>query len=264
MTSKILGISRTKIYYRKKLLTRDLSLKDEIEKLHEFHPAYGHKRVAIALKIGKNRILRVMHKFNLKPPRRRIKRYYTTKSVNQTSYTNLIRNIEATRPSQIYVCDLTYIKYQGKFIYLGTVEDIFTREIVSADLSNKHDSNLALSIAEGALKKSIPKIFHTDQGTEFMAQRVTNFLESKSVKVSVSDKGSPWQNGFKESFYSRFKDENADLNRFEDLGELVEEIYSFINYYNNYRIHTSLRMSPAQFKQNLVESLYEKSGTWHY
>ena len=202
-----------------------------------------------------------MHKFNLKPPRRKIKRFYTTRSVNQTSYTNIIKNIEAKFPSQIYVSDLTYIKHQGKFIYLGTVEDIFTREVISADLSIKHDSNLVLSVVKLALDKSIPDIFHTDQGSEFMAQSVTSFLESNNVRVSVSDKGSPWQNGFKESFYSRFKDENGDLNRFEDLGELIEEIYSYINYYNKYRIHTSLKMSPYQFKQNLSESCLENMGT---
>lgn len=90
-----------------------------------------------------------------------------------------------------------------------------------------------------------------------MAQKVTSYLEDNKVKVSVSDKGSPWQNGFKESFYSRFKDENADLNRFDDLGELIEEIYSYINYYNTYRIHTKLRMSPFQFKAKLVETVLD-------
>jgi len=258
---EILGFNRSSLYYKSQLEEKDLKLKSEIENLHKLNPAYGHKRVAIALQLGHNRALRVMHKFNIKPPRRRVKKFYTTKSVNQTSYTNLIRNIEASMPSQIYVSDLTYIKYQSKFIYLGTIEDIYTREVVSADVSIKHDSDLVLSIVKEALDKSTPDIFHTDQGSEFMAQKVTSFLESKNVKVSVSDKGSPWQNGFKESFYSRFKDENGDLNRFEDLGELIEEIYSYINYYNKYRIHTSLKMSPIQFRQKLLENVSEFSGT---
>jgi putative transposase len=258
---EILGFNRSNLYYKSQLTDKDLKLKVEIEKLHEFHPAYGHKRVAMALEIGHNRALRVMRKFDIKPPRRKIKKFYTTQSVNQTSYTNLIRNIEAKKPSEIYVTDLTYIKYQGKFIYLGTVEDIFTKEIVASNLSVRHDSELALSIAKEALTKSTPKIFHSDQGSEFMARKVTSFIESRSVQVSVSDKGSPWQNGFKESFYSRFKDENGDLNRFEDLGELVEEIYNYINYYNKYRIHTNLKMSPYQFKLKLLETVSEKTGT---
>ena len=71
----------------------------------------------------------------------------------------------------------------------------------------------------------------------------------------MSDKGSPWHNGRKESFFGRFKDENGDLNRFETLSELVEYIYKQIYYYNNYRIHTSLKMSPVNFKQKIQRIL---------
>jgi len=67
----------------------------------------------------------------------------------------------------------------------------------------------------------------------------------------VSDTGSPWQNGYSESFFSRFKDETGDLNRFEDLGELTEYVYQYIHYYNNDRIITELKMSPIKFKQSM-------------
>jgi len=96
-----------------------------------------------------------------------------------------------------------------------------------------------------------------------MARIVTNYPENYGVKVSVSDKGSPRQNGYKESFFGRFKEENGDLNRFESLGELIEEIYSYINYYNNYRIHTALKMTPSEFKRRFQDAdmLSQKSGT---
>lgn len=106
-----------------------------------------------------------------------------------------------------------------------------------------------------------PEIFRTDQGSEFMAQAVTSFLEKNRVRVSVSDKGSPWQNGYKESFFGRFKDENGDLNRFETLGELVGEIYAYIHYYNHLRIHTGLKMPPVRFKQQYLEGVSQKSGS---
>ena len=166
------------------------------------------------------------------------------------------------RPNQIYVSDLTYLKFHRKNIYLATVEDIFTREIVAAEISDKHDSNLVLTVVKKAIaQNNHPEFFHTDQGSEFMAQNVTGYLQSHNVKVSVSDKGSPWQNGFKESFFGRFKDENGDLNRFETLGELVEEIYFALYDYNHFRIHSRLKMSPFQFKQKFIESLSEKTGT---
>lgn len=241
---------------------KDKILIEQIKEVHKVHKAYGYPRVAMDLKINKKRTQRVMAKYDIRPPRRRVKKFSTTQSINQTSYTNLIKDIEATKPYEILCTDLTYIKFQGRFIYLGTVEDIFTREILSANLSDKHDSELAFSITKEAIKKSNgnTQIFHSDQGSEFMAQSVTSFIESNNVKVSVSDKGSPWQNGYKESFFSRFKDENGDLQRFKTLGEFAEEIYSYISYYNKYRIHTSLKMSPVQFKAKLVETVLDKRG----
>ena len=64
----------------------------------------------------------------------------------------------------------------------------------------------------------------------------------------MSRKSSPWENSFQESFYSNFKLDLGQTNRFDTLPELVEEIYQKIYYYNNKRIHTELKMSPIQFK----------------
>lgn len=176
----------------------------------------------------------------------------------------MIKTLAVNRPNQVFVSDLTYLKSDNKNIYLATVEDIFTREIIAAEISDQHDSKLALKTIKQAVNSHRhPEIFHTDQGSEFMAQIVTNYLENSQVKVSVSDKGAPWQNGYKESFFGRFKDENGDLDRFETLGELVEEIFSYISYYNNLRIHTSLKMSPAQFKRRSqdTDTMLKKAGT---
>lgn len=238
--------------------------KKAVEDCHQVNPAYGHKRVALALAWGHNKARRIMAKFGLKPPRRKAKKIWLTRSIDSHHYTNLIKNLAPIRPNQVLVSDLTYLKFQGKFIYLATIEDVFTREIVSAEISNQHDSSLALRTIKRAIDSyNHPEIFHTDQGSEFMAQIVTDYLEKHGVKISVSEKGSPWQNGYKESFFGRFKEENGDLNRFETLGELIEEIYAYIFYHNNLRIHTSLKMSPAQFKRHIqdADTLLKKSGT---
>lgn len=249
---------------------KDLQIKQNIEQLHLIHPAYGHKRLAMALGHGPKRILRIMHKFGIKPPRRRIKSHYLTKSASNHSYTNLIQGLVPSVPNQVLASDLTYLEYQGKFVYLATVVDIFTREVVGTGISQKHDSHLALSVIKNAIEnikietqnnnQNTP-IFHSDQGTEFMAQIVTNFLEQNNIKISVSDKGSPWQNPFQESLFDKFKNDIGDINRFETLGELVAEIYAYIHYYNHLRIHTSLKMPPALFKQKFSESVSEIMGT---
>lgn len=219
LLASLLNLPRKKIYYQGTLEIKDIALKKAINDLHKIHPAYGHKRVALALKWGKNRARRIMAKYGIKPPRRKGQKLWLTRSISSHHYTNLLKDLVANRPNQIFVSDLTYLPYQGKNVYLATVEDIFTREIVYAEISDKHDSSLALATIMGAinngLDQKLPEIFHCDQGSEFMAEIVTGFLESKGIKISVSDKGSPWQNGYKESFFGRFKDESGDLNRFE-------------------------------------------------
>jgi transposase InsO family protein len=68
----------------------------------------------------------------------------------------------------------------------------------------------------------------------------------------MSEKGCPWENGYQESFYDKFKIDLGDPNRFHDLGELVYEIYRTIYVYNTTRIHTALRMSPKQFAEKIA------------
>jgi len=68
----------------------------------------------------------------------------------------------------------------------------------------------------------------------------------------MSKKGSPWQNGFQESFYGNWKVDVGDVNRFGSLGELTAEIYKSIYYYNNLRIHTALGCAPKTFAEKIA------------
>lgn len=246
--AEALGISRKNIYRSSKQEAKDQKLKGEIEKVHVTDPAYGHRRVALALGMDEEKVRRVMKKYGIKPPRRKIQHYCTT-SIPHRKYPNLIKEYVPTKPHDLWCSDVSFIKFQGKFWYLITVIDIFTRQIVGANIGKKHDSNLVVRAIKQALltTKQIPEIFHTDQGTEFMATNSTEYLESCNIKISASDKASPWQNGYQESFFGKFKDEIGYINRFETIGELIEEIYLHIHYYNTQRIHTALKMPPAVY-----------------
>ena len=97
-----------------------------------------------------------------------------------------------------------------------------------------------------------PNIIHSDQGSEYDSTDFVNLVQDSGISFSMSKKGSPWENGYQESWYGRFKTEFGDFNRFETTGELVEEIYHQIYYYNNSRIHSSLKTNPTQFKVNYL------------
>lgn len=216
-------INHKNIYHQSKLFIKDLVVKDKIEDSFKTNPAYGHRRLALDLKMNKKRILRVMHEFNLKPPRLWYqKKYITHSDVNcQDRYTNLLKDIDLScyGIGDIWSSDVTYIKFQGAFIYLAIIQDVISKEIVGFNLSNAHDADLILqTLKEAVLKaKRPPMIFHSDRGREFLSENCITFLENQKVKISVSDPGSPWQNSWSESFFSRFKSESGDFNRFETL-----------------------------------------------
>jgi putative transposase len=203
-----------------------------------------------------------MAKFNLRPPRR-CTRHYSTRSTSHHTYSNQVTLLpEFTHPHQVWCSDLTRIVYRGTLWYLATIEDIVTRQVIAQQIGKHHDSQLVLSTLQQAFKTGIkPSIFHSDQGNEFMAQRCTDYLEQRGVLVSVSDVASPWQNGYCESFFGRFKQEFGDPNRFETVGKLIEAIYAHIHYYNHYRIHTALKMSPVDYAfQNFSDTCLHKLG----
>lgn len=258
--SKQLGVSVSSLYYKPKRDLIDNEVKCQIEAVLADNPAYGHKRIALALKLNKKRILRVMHKYNIKPYRRRNKRLFKKEDMNKpaTKYSNLIEGIVVAKPHQIWVSDFTYIKWHDKFVYLATIMDIFSRYIVGFNISRFHNKELVIGALENALTyHRRPHILHSDQGSEYDSQTYYSFCEQIGIKISMSRKASPWENSYQESFYSHFKVDLAEVNRFEDIAELVEEINYQIWYYNNKRIHGKIKSIPMI----RLENYYKLLGT---
>ncbi len=273
LAAKCLKISHKSIYYKSKKKEEDLKVKEAIEEVFKTHPSYGHRRIAKHLNMNKKKVLRIMREYNLKPPRLWYQKKHVTcaKKSNSYEYKNLIKEEKIIeRPNEVWSSDLTYIKYRGKFYYFVIIQDIVTREIVGYNLSERHDSKLITRTIREAIDRvgGRPRIFHCDRGREYLSKESIEVLKENEIKLSVADKGSPWQNSWSESFFSRFKAEMGDFNRFDTLGELIEEVYYYIYYYNNLRIHSRLNMPPTKFKQKLmknnlshVDSCSQKWGT---
>lgn len=258
--AKKLGISRGSLYYQKKRPALDEEIKRQIETVLTENKGYGHKRIAIELKLNKKRILRVMKKFNIKPYRIRPKKPRKKEDEGKVTLRNIVNIYKLLcpiAPKIVWVSDFTYIKYKGRFIYLATIMDMYTREIVGVAISRFHNQNLVMEAFMDAEERTgvHPQYLHSDQGSEYTSDDYKTYVTAKKIILSFADKASPWQNGFQESFYSGFKLDLGYVNRFESLGELIEAIHQTLYYYNNKRIHTALKMSPVQFRL-----LYQKKS----
>ncbi len=148
----------------------------------------------------------------------------------------------------IYASDFTYLKYRGKWLYVATVIDVFTREIVGVSILNTHATQLVMNALSSAiLHRPPPRIIHSDQGSEYCSKDYTTLIQKLKIRQSMSAPGCPWENGYQESFYKGFKLDLGDPNRYDTLGELVAAIYQTTGYYNQQRIHSALRMPPVVF-----------------
>jgi putative transposase len=240
------------LYYEHKQWQKDWQMKQLIEKTLEDWPSYGHKRLADKLKVNKKRVLRVMHLFGIKPYRRRGRKPKKSNVVRGEKYPNLLKTIAPIHPNQIWVSDFTYIPYKERFLYLATTMDVFTAEIVGWSISTTHTSTLTLNALFAALSnRPRPKIHHCDNGREYTAKSFVEALLTIGTSISRSKPGCPWENGYQESFYSQFKVDLGDPERFKTLAELVCEIHQMVYRYNHTRIHSRFRMSPVEFARSL-------------
>jgi putative transposase len=257
--AKKLGVSRSSLYYKTKRDKLDEEMKQQILIVLGLHPSYGHKRIAWEFGLNNKRIRRVMKKYEIKPYRRIAKKPRKKEDEGKVTvkWKNEIIGFCPIRPNIVWASDFTYIKFQGRFIYLATIIDVYTREIIGWNISNFHDTKLIMGAIKHAIKRTgkVPVYLHSDQGSEYDAKAYENYVLGKSIIISMSHKSSPWENALQESFYSQYKVDLGYVSRFETVEELIEEIYQTIYYYNNQRMHTSLKMAPVAFKQKYKNRL---------
>lgn len=247
LRARELGVSRGTLYYKPKKPDKDWKLKCLIESVLRDNPSYGSPRIALELKRNHKPIERVMKIFGIKAYRRRGKKWKKTRNI-KVIYPNLLLDEYPKYPNHIWVSDFTYIPFQGKTVYLATVLDLFSRKIVGLSVYTMHATQLVLSAYLNALHDHPrPEIFHSDNGSEYDSEIFIEALETVGISISRSAPGCPWENGYQESFYDKFKIDLGDPARFKTLGELVYEIYQTIWKYNHTRIHTALKMPPQQF-----------------
>lgn len=244
-----LGVARSSLYYVSKKDANDWTMKIRIEEVLRDHQAYGSRNIADALKLNRKRIQRIMRKYGIRPYRRR-GRKYRGKKKKTTTFPNVLlsQGIVPSYRHHVWAADFTEVLHKGKLVYIATVIDLWSREIVGLSVGTRKGTVLVMqSLCAALFHHSRPTIFHSDNGTEYAAHAFIAMLQNLGVTISRSHPGCPWENGYQESFYGKFKVDLGDPNRFKTLGELVAEVYLTVWKYNNTRIHSAHRMPPALF-----------------
>ena len=247
LLARELGVSRSSLYYASRKEERDWVCKGSIEAVLREHPSYGSRRIAQALARNRKGIQRVMRRFGIRPYRRKGRKWKKKKAI-AAHYPNLLTEILPVFPGHVWAADFTEVWYRGRWVYIATVLDLFSREIVGMSVSLRKGTPLTMqALGNALLHRPRPEIFHSDNGREYEAKAFVAVLMECGIAISRSHPGCPWENGYQESFYGKFKVDLGDPGRFASLGALVAEIYRTVWVYNHTRIHSALKMPPAVF-----------------
>lgn len=260
-----LGIDRTNHYKQSNQSVKDAELAEQIKTVWVTDPAYGHRRLADKLGANKKRVQRVMSLYSLSVPTRP-KQFKKASKGNKPAPLNLLKDrlvkaadgsqttvaaLVASYPHHIWAEDFTYFWFGGRFYYLATVIDLYSRVIVGWALGTRHATELMVEALMNAIVHYHPAaILHNDRGSEYLSRKYLALCDSLEITPSASAAGKPWQNGFQESFYGKFKLELGDIKQLDNDGQLLEAIALQLHYYNTKRLHTSLRTTPLKHLQN--------------
>ena len=247
---EVYHISRSTLYYKPYKIIADTIAKTKIQVVHVFEPYYGHRRLSYYLKVQRKKVLRVVQVYALYGRTRKRK---FCKPVDRNFahmwVANKKKELEIESLHQVWSSDFTHLCYKWKEIFLATVLDEYSKQIVGHTLWFHHGKELVIAALKTAVSKTstTPNILHSDQWSEYRSYEYFEVLKRYNIGASMSRKSSPWENSSQESFYGKLKFEMWNLNRFSSVEEVIEAIHLWIFYYNTHRIHTTLKMSPKDF-----------------
>ena len=245
MQCLLLGLSRSTAYYKKKEISQnDLSLMEEIDKIHLKYPFLGSRRIRDELELlglfpNRKLIQRLMRLMGIVAiyPRKRT----SQPGEGHKIYPYLLRGLLIDRPGQVYATDVTYIPMPRGFLYLVAVIDWYSRRVLSWRLSNTLESDFCVEALEEAIAVyGPPEIFNTDQGAQFTSTAFTEVLERNGVTISMDGKGRWIDNVFVERLWRSLKYEEVYLKAYENPGQARREIGIYFEYFNTRRRHQSL------------------------
>ncbi len=247
-------LPRSSYYHQPQPKTADPKLITAVEELLAAKPFLGYRMVIVYLQragwsAGERAIRRILRQMK---QTRSTGRVITTDSRHgQLRYPNAIKGMIVTHPEQIWVADITYIRYGQQYLYLAVILDLYTRAVRGWHLE-EFLTCLALTIPalQMALQHGKPAYFHSDQGRQYAATEHINLLQPEVV-ISMSDAGQPTQNAVVERFMRTLKYEHVHYAEYDSLADMRRQLKHFLEIeYNRERPHSALGyLTPLEFEQ---------------
>jgi len=161
-------------------------------------------------------------------------------NVRHKKYPYLLRDLEIGFPGHVWSTDITYIPMHTGFMYLIAVIDWFSRYVLAWGISNTQDADFCVRVLKKALRRGTPKIFNTDQGSQFTSEAFLQPLIDAKIAISMDGRGRALDNVFVERLWRSVKYEDVYLHNYETALALLAGLGTYFEFYNNRRFHESL------------------------
>ena len=250
--AKALGISRGSVpYLPRPVSPTDFAVMRRMDELHLEFPFAGSRMLRDLLnregfEVGRRHVATLMK-------RMRIEALYRKPSTSKPApghkiYPYLLRGVTVDRPDQAWAMDITYVPMARGFVYWAAVVDWYSRRVLAWRLSITMEAGFCVEALEEALARhGRPRIFNTDQGSQFTSQEFTAVLLGAGIAISMDGKGAWRDNVFVERLWRSIKYEEIYLRAYDSVGEARASIGRYLTLYNSRRPHSSLdRRTPDQ------------------
>jgi len=244
--SELLGADRGRVYRRPQGLSEeDLALMRWMDEISLEDPTAGARRCRDLLRLKGQRVsrkrlqrLRRIMGIEAVRPRRKL----SVPDVRGQRLAYLLRDVEITRPNQVWCADITYLPMRGGFMYLTVILDWYSRKVLGWGLSNTLDTESCLRVFEMALARTgcRPEIVNTDQGSQFTSAEWIERVGQGGTLISMDGKGRWRDNIVVERFWWSLKHEDVYLRDYATVPALEAGVEAYIRRYNTWRPHQAL------------------------
>lgn len=235
--------------YHRKPASDEGSLVTRMHELVREHPRFGYRRMAVLLKregfqAGFDRVYRLWRREGLKVPKTPRKKRRLGASANgctrqRVSYKN-----------EVWAWDFIFDRTAGgtSLKWLSIIDE-YTRECLCLKVARRMTSQDIIEVLRGLfIAHGVPEHIRSDNGPEFIAKGLREWLQRSAVGPLYIKPGSPWENGYAESFHSKLRDEFLSCEVFESLHDAASLGANWRRQYNEVRPHSSLGyVTPAEF-----------------
>lgn len=242
---ELLSLSHSSYYYHPKSISEEeRTLLRLLDEQYLKTPFYGSRKMTVYLRelgyqVNRKRVQRLMRELGIEAlyPKPRLSKANLAHQV----YPYLLRDLTIESANQVWCTDITYLPVLRGHFYLVAIMDWYSRKVLSWRISNTLDVDFCIEALEEALDRfGCPRIFNSDQGSQFTSNTFTESLKEKGIRISMDGKGRYLDNIFIERLWRSIKYELIYIKAFEDGKHLKKEVKDWFNWYNMERPHQAL------------------------